>query len=52
MLIELGVPEANPFLNWIILKTSTIYSMFIIKSTLLTTLFICLIFKTKEENSK
>jgi len=45
MLIELGIPEANPLLNWIILKTGTIYSIFIVKSVLLTTLFICLILR-------
>ena len=48
MLLDLGATELNPILNWIIVRTETVYSIFIIKGFWLGTLLILLILKTKE----
>lgn len=48
MLLDLGASEANPLLNWLIVNTGTVYSIFAVKLFWLGSLFILLIFKTKE----
>ena len=48
MLLDLGASEANPLLNWLIVNTGTVYSIFVVKIFWLGSLFILLIFKTKE----
>lgn len=49
MLLDLGATELNSILNWFIIKTGTINSIFIYKSFWLSFLLILLIIKTKEE---
>lgn len=52
MLLDLGATELNPLLNWFIVKTGTVYSIFVIKIFGLGFLGILLIFKTKEVTQK
>lgn len=48
-LIGMGMTEANPLLNWLIVETGTVYSILIPKIFWLGFLLIFLILKTKEE---
>lgn len=48
MLLDLGASEVNPLLNWLIVNTGTVYSIFVVKVFWLGSLLILLIFKTKE----
>lgn len=48
MLLSLGAVEINPILNWFIVNTGTVYSIFVIKGFWLLFLLVLLIFKTKE----
>ena len=49
MLLDLGATELNPILNWAIVKTGSVYPIFVIKTGWLSLLLILLIFKTKEK---
>jgi hypothetical protein len=46
-LLNIGMTELNPILNWLIIKTGTVNSIFIFKGFWLGFLLMFLIFKTK-----
>ena len=52
VLLNMGMTELNPILNWFIIKTGTVYSIFMPKILWLGFLLMFLIFKTKEELQK
>lgn len=52
ILLNMGMIELNPILNWLIIKTGTVNSIFIYKSFWLGLLLTLLILKTREELQK
>lgn len=52
VLLDMGMTELNPILNWLIIKTGTINSIFVPKIFWLGFLLTFLILKTEEELQK
>ena len=52
MLLDLGATELNPILDYLLVETGTVYSIFAVKFFWLNFLLILLIIKTKEEMQK
>ena len=48
MLLEVGATEANPFMDWLITTTGTVYSMFYAKAAVLIFLLVLLAIYLKD----
>lgn len=49
MLLDLGATELNPILDYLIVETGTVYSIFVVKFFWLSFLLVLLMLKTKEK---